>query len=183
VSASGIIAVPTVKYSPTAGRMRTPPTRGVRRAPSSRLAFASERSFHILSSAIRYRRAIARIAYESPALKSKPSARRLPAWRRGSRLQVVALAAPLSWTQTTPRNTCVDFSFRKTKIVLRSFHGVPPKPTGPQRPQASPAPLRRQKIWRTTLWIWIYCNPLKSHKTAKTFLGKAWHWNWTAPFE
>ena len=23
----------------------------------------------------------------------------------------------------------------------------------------------------------MYCNLLKSHKTAKTFLGKAWHWN------
>jgi hypothetical protein len=27
------------------------------------------------------------------------------------------------------------------------------------------------------LGIWIDRNPLKSHKTAKTFLGKAWHWN------
>jgi hypothetical protein len=25
--------------------------------------------------------------------------------------------------------------------------------------------------------IWIYCKPLKSRKTAKTFLGEAWHWN------
>ena len=39
------------------------------------------------------------------------------------------------------------------------------------------SPLTAQKIWRTTLWIWIYCNPLKTHKTTKTFLGKAWHWN------
>jgi hypothetical protein len=22
--------------------------------------------------------------------------------------------------------------------------------------------------------IWIYCNPLESHKTAKAFLGKVW---------
>jgi hypothetical protein len=28
--------------------------------------------------------------------------------------------------------------------------------------------------------IWIYCNPLKSPKTANTFLGKAWHWNHTS---
>src|SRR5271167_1197338 len=34
--------------------------------------------------------------------------------------------------------------------------------------------LTAPRIWRTTLWIWIYCNLLKSHKTAKTFLGKAW---------
>jgi hypothetical protein len=30
------------------------------------------------------------------------------------------------------------------------------------------------------LLIWIYCKPLKSHKTAKTFFGKAWHWNHTS---
>ncbi len=28
--------------------------------------------------------------------------------------------------------------------------------------------------------IWIYCNPLTPHKTAKRFLGKAWHWNHTS---
>src|ERR1700678_3689918 len=36
-----------------------------------------------------------------------------------------------SGTQATPRNKCVDFSFGKTKFVLRSFHGVPSKPTSP----------------------------------------------------
>jgi len=30
---------------------------------------------------------------------------------------------------------------------------------------------------KTNLEIWIYCKPLKSHKTAKTFLGNPWHWN------
>jgi hypothetical protein len=29
-------------------------------------------------------------------------------------------------------------------------------------------PARGAKIWRSQLLIWIYCNPLKSHKTAKT---------------
>ena len=24
------------------------------------------------------------------------------------------------------------------------------------------------------LWVWKPCNPLKSHKTAKAFFGKAW---------
>jgi hypothetical protein len=37
--------------------------------------------------------------------------------------------------------------------------------------------LTGEKQLGSYLWIWIYCNPLKSHKTAKTFFGKAWHWN------
>jgi hypothetical protein len=35
-------------------------------------------------------------------------------------------------------------------------------------------PHKRQKIWKPSLLICIYCNPLKTHKTAKTFFGKAW---------
>src|SRR5580698_3863210 len=35
-------------------------------------------------------------------------------------------------------------------------------------------PLEPSKIWRTTLSIWIYCKPLKSHKTAKAFFGNVW---------
>jgi hypothetical protein len=36
---------------------------------------------------------------------------------------------------------------------------------------------RDRKTWTISLRIWIRRNLLKSHKTAKTFLGKAWHWN------
>ena len=32
-------------------------------------------------------------------------------------------------------------------------------------------------IWRAELLIWIYCNPLKSHKTATKLFGTARHWN------
>src|SRR5277367_5483874 len=35
--------------------------------------------------------------------------------------------------------------------------------------------LWREKFGQPSLLIWIYCNPLKSHKTAKAFFGKAWH--------
>ena len=31
-----------------------------------------------------------------------------------------------------------------------------------------------QKIWKWTLWVWEPCNPLKSHKTAKTLFGNVW---------
>src|ERR1700677_2046064 len=47
-------------------------------------------------------------------------------------------------------------------------------------PIRSGARIPRAKIWKVakaTLPIWIYCNPLKSPKTAKTFFGKAWRWN------
>jgi hypothetical protein len=33
---------------------------------------------------------------------------------------------------------------------------------------------RRRKIWKTSKDVWKPCNPLKSHKTAKDFFGKAW---------
>ena len=33
---------------------------------------------------------------------------------------------------------------------------------------------RRRKIWNASKDIWKPCNPLKSHKTAKAFFGKAW---------
>ena len=73
-----------------------------------------------------------------------------------------------------PRNKCDDFSFCKTKFVLRFFH-VAPKSTGPQGAPAPRASSWRQKFGERhfgalDLWIWIYCNPLKSLKTAKTFL-------------
>ena len=146
-------------------------------------------------------------------------------------------------TKVMPRNECADLSFGKTKFVLQSFHGVPPKPTGsypdsaffesvqwPLRTQSAgriafrrnrrrgacaksatsfsfgiPQPVLRykswsskhqpaltvpsaprrenrgrrkpQKIWKPSLLVCIYCNPLKSHKTTNTFFGKAWHWN------
>jgi len=36
---------------------------------------------------------------------------------------------------------------------------------------------RKRRNRKKFLWVCIYCNPLKSHKTAKTMFGKAWHWN------
>src|SRR3984957_1556325 len=33
---------------------------------------------------------------------------------------------------------------------------------------------RRRKIWKASKDVWKPCNPLKSHKTAKDFFGKAW---------
>src|ERR1700683_1394133 len=30
------------------------------------------------------------------------------------------------------------------------------------------------KIWKASKGVWKPCNPLKSHKTAKDFFGKAW---------
>src|ERR1700720_3089142 len=33
---------------------------------------------------------------------------------------------------------------------------------------------RRRKIWKPSKDVWKPCNPLKSHKTAKDFFGKAW---------
>src|SRR5277367_4114712 len=33
---------------------------------------------------------------------------------------------------------------------------------------------RRRKIWKPSKDVWKPCNPLKSHKTAKGFFGKAW---------
>ena len=30
------------------------------------------------------------------------------------------------------------------------------------------------KIWKASKDVWKPCNPLKSHKTAKDFFGKAW---------
>src|ERR1700733_9355602 len=32
----------------------------------------------------------------------------------------------------------------------------------------------RRKIWKPSKDAWKPCNPLKSHKTAKDFFGKAW---------
>src|ERR1700688_1275261 len=32
----------------------------------------------------------------------------------------------------------------------------------------------RRKIWKASKDVWKPCNPLKSHKTAKDFFGKAW---------
>src|ERR1700722_11242397 len=32
----------------------------------------------------------------------------------------------------------------------------------------------RRKIWKASKGVWKPCNPLKSHKTAKDFFGKAW---------
>ena len=31
-----------------------------------------------------------------------------------------------------------------------------------------------EKIWKASKDVWKPCNPLKSHKTAKDFFGKAW---------
>src|ERR1700677_3852336 len=39
---------------------------------------------------------------------------------------------------------------------------------------------RDEKVWRSRHFVWIYCNPLKSHETTNTFFGKAWHWNHTS---
>src|ERR1700729_2057522 len=33
---------------------------------------------------------------------------------------------------------------------------------------------RRRKLWKASKDVWKPCNPLKFHKTAKDFLGKAW---------
>src|ERR1700720_4888255 len=33
---------------------------------------------------------------------------------------------------------------------------------------------RRRKIWKPSKDVWKPCNPLKFHKTAKDFFGKAW---------
>src|ERR1700720_2148642 len=33
---------------------------------------------------------------------------------------------------------------------------------------------RRRKIWKPSKDVWKPCNPLKSHKIAKDFFGKAW---------
>jgi hypothetical protein len=54
------------------------------------------------------------------------------------------------------------------------FHRTPPA----KRSGASSS-VTEVKIWRVAMCIWIYRNPLKSQKTTKTFLGKAWHWNHT----
>jgi hypothetical protein len=32
----------------------------------------------------------------------------------------------------------------------------------------------REKFGRRSFSVWDPCNPLKSHKTAKAFFGKAW---------
>ena len=32
----------------------------------------------------------------------------------------------------------------------------------------------KEKIWKASKDVWKPCNPLKSHKTAKDFFGKAW---------
>jgi hypothetical protein len=45
------------------------------------------------------------------------------------------------------------------------------------RARENSSPGTELKIWMTTIGIWIYCNPLRSPKTTKTLLGKAWHWN------
>jgi hypothetical protein len=37
-----------------------------------------------------------------------------------------------------------------------------------------------QKFGETENKVWTYSKPLKFLKTAKTFLGKAWHWNHTS---
>jgi hypothetical protein len=51
-------------------------------------------------------------------------------------------------------------------------------PSAPRSRATGPLQVMRDaKILRTELFVWIYCNPLKFHKTAKTFFGKAWHWN------
>src|SRR5271154_7003093 len=42
------------------------------------------------------------------------------------------------------------------------------------RAAGSSSPRRKQNIWKRTHWVWKPCNPLKSHKTAKDFFGKAW---------
>src|SRR5277367_4359216 len=42
------------------------------------------------------------------------------------------------------------------------------------RATGSSSPGRKQNIWMGTHWVWKPCNPLKSHKTAKAFFGKAW---------
>src|SRR5271170_1362679 len=44
---------------------------------------------------------------------------------------------------------------------------LPPRPCGMMR-------FFLRKIWNQSLWFWKPCNPLKSHKTAKEFFGKAW---------
>jgi len=48
---------------------------------------------------------------------------------------------------------------------------------GLRQSRAASAATFAGKVFGTTLLVWIYCKPLKFHKTTKTFLGKTWHWN------
>jgi hypothetical protein len=72
------------------------------------------------------------------------------------------------------RETMRRFLFRENQIRATVFPWCSTKTDWPPGRAGSSSPLSAPKTWRTTLWIWIYCNPLKSHKTAKTFFGKAW---------
>jgi hypothetical protein len=67
-----------------------------------------------------------------------------------------------------------DLRFGKTELVLLCDRA--PLNDLPWRASCS-SPPPGQKVWRVQLTVWIYCNLLKFHKTAKTFFGKAWHWN------
>jgi hypothetical protein len=71
-----------------------------------------------------------------------------------------------------------DFSFGKTKYMLRSpdVHFIEADRSRPAR-QPHRASVKPQKFGETSLFDLEASNPLKSHKTSKGILGKAWHWN------
>jgi|ERR1700677_779902 hypothetical protein len=71
-----------------------------------------------------------------------------------------------------------DFLFRKNEIHASVPSRLLPCPTsGPGRGNGDWEHFWRTKNLEVTLLIWIYCKPLKSHKTAKAFFGNPWHWN------
>src|SRR5271155_4772809 len=73
---------------------------------------------------------------------------------------------PLPYCTVKPRErpSALERKRRGTAECGRAGSGMRPKWGGGQR-----------KIWReSTLTVWEACNPLKSHKTAKELLRKAW---------
>src|ERR1700733_3060769 len=63
----------------------------------------------------------------------------------------------------------VDFSSGKAQWVVPCLHVPLNDPDGLDR-EGLFEPAGRQKVWKATKSVWIYCNPLKSHKTAKACL-------------
>ena len=76
------------------------------------------------------------------------------------------------------RCSAMNASSTKLHRKIRRTAGRVPSEAAECGPAASKMRLkrggRRGKIWKASKDVWKACNPLKSHKTAKDFFGKAW---------
>jgi hypothetical protein len=89
-------------------------------------------------------------------------------------MRAVSRATRGTAARLPPKLGCVDLSFVKTGDMLLFILVFPPIPLAWAGAVGLIEPTWRRKIWKPILLVWIYCNPLKSHKTTKTFFGNPW---------